>query len=291
MSNKEKKRMFAVDKDARKERRAKTSRVERTFSRPNADGEKVELKQDFETSLERAESLQIASKAVQAFLNSVEFYKSEWGGKLDHEKAFQEALELNEHARGAVKNMQPKQIAWRHIMAVTEADALESLEIWGRVRDAADIELESGWRAAEIVGGFRAEPFEIAQFLSIRDSFADQWQPQGGIESALIDMMAVAYSLQMYWSETAHRRAVQIHNNERGELRRAESKGWKSPYQYEADAVEQAHRMADGYNRQFLRVLRQLRDLRRYSPVVIQNNGGQVNVATDGGQQVNVKQE
>ena len=50
------------------------------------------------------------------------------------------------------------------------------------------------------------------------------------------------------------------------------------------DAVDQAHRLADGYNRQFLRVLRQLRDLRRYAPVVIQN-AQQVNV---GNQQLNV---
>ena len=35
--------------------------------------------------------------------------------------------------------------------------------------------------------------------------------------------------------------------------------------------LDQAHRLADGYNRQFLRVLRQLRDLRRYASVVIQN--------------------
>ena len=42
-------------------------------------------------------------------------------------------------------------------------------------------------------------------------------------------------------------------------------------------AIEQAHRLADGYNRQFM-ILRQLRDLRRYAPIVIQNNGGQVNL-------------
>lgn len=50
------------------------------------------------------------------------------------------------------------------------------------------------------------------------------------------------------------------------------------------DAIEQAYRLADGHNRQFLRVLRQLRDLRRYAPVVSQN-AQQVNV---GRQQVNV---
>lgn len=41
-------------------------------------------------------------------------------------------------------------------------------------------------------------------------------------------------------------------------------------------AVEQVHQLADGYNRQFLRALRQLRDLRRYAPVIIQNNGGRL---------------
>jgi hypothetical protein len=67
-------------------------------------------------------------------------------------------------------------------------------------------------------------------------------------------------------------------------VHRESDRGWKSPYQSEADAVDQAHRLADGYNRQFLRVLRQLRDLRRYTPVVIQN-AQEVNV---GNQQMNV---
>jgi len=38
-----------------------------------------------------------------------------------------------------------------------------------------------------------------------------------------------------------------------------------------------------------MRTLRQLRDLRRYAPVTI-NNPQQVNIAADGGQQVNVNQ-
>jgi hypothetical protein len=43
---------------------------------------------------------------------------------------------------------------------------------------------------------------------------------------------------------------------------------WVVPaFESEADAVGQAHRLADGYNRQFLRVLRQPSDLRRYAPV------------------------
>lgn len=88
----------------------------------------------------------------------------------------------------------------------------------------------------------------------------------------------------MYWSTVAHERAIDIYDDQRESLKRFASSGWKSPYQSEADAIEQAYRLADGHNRQFLRVLRQLRDLRRYAPVVIQN-AQQVNV---GNQQLNV---
>jgi hypothetical protein len=76
------------------------------------------------------------------------------------------------------------------------------------------------------------------------------------------------------------------HDAQRDQVKRYESNGWKSPYQSEADAVDQAHRVADGYNRQFLRVLRQLRDPKRHALVVIQN-AQQVNV---GNQQLDVSE-
>jgi hypothetical protein len=167
--------------------------------------------------------------------------------------------------------------------AVGKVSIDDCLRLWTRVREAADDELESGKRGARVAGE-NSEPYALARYLAIRDSFADQWQPQGGIESAMVEMLAIAYSLQMYWSTVAHDRALRVHDSQREALKRYEGGGWKSPYQSEADAIEQAHRLADGYNRQFLRVLRQLRDLRRYSPVVIQN-AQQVNV---GHQQLNV---
>ncbi len=63
---------------------------------------------------------------------------------------------------------------------------------------------------------------------------------------------------------------------------------WDIPYVREQEAVEHATQMADRYNRMFLRSLRQLRDLRRYRMPVTINNPQQVNIAADGGQQVNV---
>jgi hypothetical protein len=286
MTDKKKQRPFSIDRDKRKARRNALRRVEHTYGQTQEDGSKVENKRVIEKSVERAESLTIVQEMAQAFISTVEFYKTDWGGAMSHDDAFKKGLEHNEWKRGAVENLQPENVNWSHIAAVAEVNVNDSLTLWGRVREAADNELESGKRAAGVTGS-RTEPYALAQFLAIRDSFADQWQPNGGIESAMIDMMTIAFSLQMYWSTIAHQRAIQIHNSQEKDLRLQENKGWKSPYQYEANAVDQAHRLADGYNRQFLRVLRQLRDLRRYAPVIIQNNGGQVNV---GEQQINVQQ-
>lgn len=285
MKNKREPKPFAVDRDKRKKRRNAMRRVEHTFGQTTKDGEKIEITNVIDKNAERAESLQIVQEMARGFAATMEFYKSEMGGAKPHGEAFKEALQRNEWRRGYVEGLEPEKVNWGHLAAVAEVDVGDSMKIWARIREAADDELESGRRAAQVAGS-RSEPYAIAQFLAIRDSFADQWQPNGGIESAMIDMMTIAFSLQMYWSTVAHQRAIQTHDNQEKDLNKYENKGWKSPYQYEANAVEQAYKLADSYSRQFLRVLRQLRDLRRYAPVIIQNNGGQVNV---GAQQVNVQ--
>ena len=287
MQETKKKRLFAIDRQKRKARRLATSRTERTYGRTDDEiGSKIEKTKVIEQCPERAEGLTIIQEMTRAYIASIDFYKADYGGLHPHAEAVKKSLSMNEWRREYVKGLHPEKVDWSHLSAIAEVDVNDSLELWERLRETADDELESGKRAAAIVGS-RKEPYALAQFLAIRNSFADQWQPNGGIESAMIDMMTIAFSLQMYWSATAHQRSVEIHNNQEKELARYENKGWKSPYQYEAGAIDQAYKLADSYNRQFLRVLRQLRDLRRYSPVIIQNNGGQVNV---GEQQVNVKQ-
>ncbi len=286
MNETKKRHPFAIDRDKRRARRNKIRRIERSHQMTAEDGSITESKKFIETNIERAESLSIVQEMARAFASTIEFYKSKMGGSKPHEEAVKEGLLRSEWRRGYVEGLELEKVEWGHLAAVAEVSGSDALRLWARVREAADDDLESGRRAAKVAGD-NTEPFAYAQFLAIRDAFADQWQPNGGIESAMIDMMTIAFSLQMYWSTIAHRRSIEINNNEESELSRYQNKGWKSPYQYEANAVEQAYKLADSYNRQFLRVLRQLRDLRRYAPVIIQNNGGQVNV---GAQQVNLKQ-
>ena len=285
MSQTKKKRLFQVDREKRKARRSQKRTVERVHGLTRKDGEITQMR-TVEQSQERAEALSIVREMTRAFIASIDYYKTEWGGASPHDEAVKKTLESNRSRREYVEGLQPDKVDWSHFTAIGEVDPQDALALWARIREAAEDELECGKRAVKVVGN-QTDPYAVAQFLAIRDSFADEWQPRGGIESAMIDMMTIAFSLQLYWSEVAHQRSVEIHISQQKELGRYESKGWKSPYQFEADAIDQANQLADSYNRQFLRVLRQLRDFRRYSPVIIQNNGGQVNV---GQQQVNMKQ-
>lgn len=285
---------YAVDRKVREERRRKTRSVKRKHALTRTEEGKpdqiTKVEVVVERSLERAELDEVVAAMSRAFKGTIDFYKAEHGGGLSHAEAVKSAEALNEARRKWVKEGMPlKEIDWTDLSAVGDVNMTEAVEVWGRIREAAVAELESGRRSAYVVGDIGA--WEFAQFLAIRDAFADEWQPRGGIEAAMVDMLTIAFSLQMYWASIAHQRATRTHDKQTKELKRFETGGWKAPWQSEADSIEQAHRLADGYNRQFLRVLRQLRDLRRYAPPVIVNNGGQVNVAANGGQQVNVSKD
>jgi hypothetical protein len=280
---------YKVDRETRASRRRRTRTVERKHSLMSTEtGEVQTVEYVAEVSAESAEFTFVVAEMSSAFKSTINFYKAEHGGGLTHADAVRSAEEMREWQRKRIKDGMPaREIGWTELAAVGEVNLREAAEVWSHVREAAAVELETGARAAQVIGG-SACAWAFAEFVAIRDAFIDEWHPRGGIEAAMIDMLAVAFSLQMYWATIAHERATRTHDEQRKDTSRYESAGWKSPYQSGADATEQAHRFADGYNRQFLRVLRQLRDLRRYAPSVIVNNGGQVNVAANGGQQVNV---
>jgi hypothetical protein len=246
-------------------------------------GQIVQDRLSIETTDEEAEARAVIDKLARSFKNTVDFYKSCYTPEdMKQVEAMIEG-DRTEQGRARARNMPTREVSWYDISLLADGDIKEALEVWGRVRLLAIDEIESGLFSSEMVGG--RTPLERARFLAIRDSLRDSWQSKNGIESALLEMMAQTFSLYLYWTAIAHERATNRHDEQKKQVGRFESSGWKSPYQSEVDAIDQAHRLADGYNRQFLRTLRQLRDLRRYTPSVIVNNGGQVNVAN---QQVNV---
>ena len=189
---------------------------------------------------------------------------------------------------GEISTSTFEDVQWYHLDALQRKDPAAMLRQWQAMKQAATDQLQSGHTAAMSITSAVGEdtPWERAQFLAIRNGLVQEWQPRGGGEMLLIDMMAQAQCRYLYWLElevmytgcdTVERKTKQKHDR---------IYDWEPPRVSRAQAIEQATQMADRYNRMFLRTLRQLRDLRRYSgPLVV--SGGQVNIA-QGGQQLNL---
>ncbi len=176
------------------------------------------------------------------------------------------------------------QISWVALSRLIQADAEHGLAVWERIKQEARQELASGHRAAAALD-FDSSPWTRARFAALRESFYSGWQPRDGVERALVDLLAQLYSEQLTWLERYHQLSTGMAMVTRREL---EQRGSCEPPRVDAaEAVQEAAGMLDRFNKLFLRTLRSLRDLRRWStPVTINNSGGQLNI----GAQVNAAQ-
>jgi len=103
------------------------------------------------------------------------------------------------------------------------------------------------------------DAWQRARHLAIRDSSIEQWRPQGGIDSAMIDMLTQSFYLYLYWTEQAVLRTEtemradppewvlarrqREHDFPRD---RSEMEGYRDPpYASVQEAVEHAAQMAD----------------------------------------------
>lgn len=243
-----------------------------------------------------------------AFIRNVAFHRSPSGGSLTVDEARAKAFHQCTDRDEAVKIFD--ELLGLPLEALNFSDLGELFSFspraaegfWERAKREGRAEFESGHLAANITFpvGYMKGLWNIARYLGVRESFVEDWQPQGGIEIAMIDMLAQSFFQWHYWleltvmrSETRpreehHEYQKWKHSNEKTKNAKSWEEGyWFPPFVQEQDAVEHAVQMADRFNRIFLRTLRQLRDLRRYAPVTI-NNARQVNIATEGGKQLNI---
>lgn len=169
----------------------------------------------------------------------------------------------------------PDETGWWTLRELEELDPDLAARKWEEVKQQATDGLRLGHRASRFAHGGGHEPIDYARFLALRRGFVEEWQPRGGVERALIDMMAQAFTMWEHWMGIASSRVIW---ECRWTQKEADEAGrWKQPLQSEADAVAQANEQTDRWNRVFLRTLRQLRDLRRYSVNITANqaNTGQ----------------
>ncbi len=175
----------------------------------------------------------------------------------------------------------PDQIGWNDLHYLAEKDPEEFYRVWQAIKQAALDELRCGDRAARAVEPPDSSSWQRAQFHAIRTDLCDSLGPLTGIERQLIDLMAQSLSLYFHWLNVHILRASRERVSDKELL---EEGKWQPPRVRDAEAVDQAALLADRHNKTFLRTLRALRDLRRFSPSIVINNANQVNV---GGQQVN----
>jgi hypothetical protein len=244
----------------------------------------------------------------EAFFDQVAFYRSEAGGSLSVDEARTRAFhvcENEEQAKALFDSLMNKPLHSVDFNSLSElyAGAPRVAErMWEMIKTEGRAEFESGHLAANTMFPVphMKQAWNIARFLGVRESFIDDWNPQGGTEVALIDMLAQTYFQWQYWVEQVVLRSETRPRAEHPDYvqwkqwqeKKKKTQSWSEGYwfpQYiaEQSAIDHAVQTADRFNRIFMRTLRQLRDLRRYSPVTI-NSPQQVNIAAHGGQQVNV---
>lgn len=316
-------RVIAEKESEQAEREARETKMEATVKDPNAAfydslfekwDEKSDIPKDFQIdvpvdSLESCVGYSSLFRQMhKAFVRQVAFYKTSAGGSLSVEDARAKAFhactskeEAKEHFK-EIMELPIDLLNFVDLMKLQNEAPRVAEWLWEQTKREGRKEFESGHLAANITfpEGYMKQVWNIARYLGVRESFIDEWGPKGGIEVAMIDMLAEAYFQWQYWLEQTVRRSQTKEQLEHPEYSRwkaclqRENKWyerdegyWVRPLVSEERALEHAVQMADRFNRIFMRTLRQLRDLRRYTPLTI-NNPNQVNIATDGGKQINI---
>jgi hypothetical protein len=175
-------------------------------------------------------------------------------------------------------------VTWSDLESLINVRPELAMEAWNVIVQGAGDYVDSGRFAAENAGSTVRQPWKRALFNALRVDFQNAWEPRNAIEAAMVDMLVQNYWGFQWWNKTAmqisenYHRAIEDEDGDRQ---------WRPPSISASTALQESMQMIERFNRLFMRTLRQMRDLRRY-PITIAN-AGQVNIAADGGQQVNVQ--
>ena len=110
MNNQTRKRKpFEVDRTARAARRSKLRTVKQV-SVQERNGEKITRRNEYQTSQDDAEMRQVLTEAAQSFIETIEFYKKDFGEPMSHAEAVEETLKIYEGRRQRVAGLQPRDV-------------------------------------------------------------------------------------------------------------------------------------------------------------------------------------
>lgn len=234
----------------------------------------------------------------RAMITHILFFTRPEGGGLTMEEAIKKATERMEgpEAEDYYKNlstMSAGSISWLSIDQLFRYHPESAQMIWEDLKEQADLDFKSGHFVAELFEGtdWQRDPWKRARFIAVRESFVEQFDPQGGIDYSMIDMLAATFAMWMHWTQehmyrSTTRSIIQPTKTEREYAEKYQGE-WIPPRVSEKEAIDHAAQLADRWRRAYQSTLRQMRDWRRYNAPVTINNPGQVNIAAEGGQQIN----
>lgn len=242
------------------------------------------------------------------FGRQIAYYRSAAGGNLSIEEARKEVYRRKINDEEAMElfdklmRCSADSIGFWHLMELNDNSPAMAQNMWEMIKREAAREFESGHRAAAALepADYMSDAWNRASYLGLRESLCEEWNPKGGIELTMIDAITQAWLMLQHWTEQSVRRSKtrlreenhQFHQwkewKKAGNQKQWDDGFWDIPTVSEQSAIEHAAQMADRWQRMYFRAIRSLRDWRRYTPQVTINNPQQVNIAADGGQQINV---
>jgi len=226
-----------------------------------------------------AESGSLAHELARGYAQLIEDHRFYLG--LDPAEA---AVRIRGDAAGAIARLPstpPDQVRWGTMATAMEQDPAAAAAAWERLKAAARAELRSGHRAAAALE-WQGMPWDRARFLVLREAFVNDWRPRGGVESALVEVLAESFAAYLRWTE---RGTAGAETASWGADRPPDEEGsWQPPRISTAEWLKWCADQAERAHKRFLMTIKVLQDLRRL-PAVRIATAGQVNVAR---QQVNI---
>jgi hypothetical protein len=228
---------------------------------------------------ERGSLLRVFRKEFRRYVG---YLMSDPGGNLSLEDACKEAS-VRYDQKGAVELMEDllkrefDSVSFNDLSRLWECSPEEAERYFELAKHESQRDFCSGHMAAEVFksSDWLGSVWLRAQFLATRDSFIVEYKPEGGIEFALIDLLAMSFFMQNYWAEMSVKRTMTSPRRESKEFvewngyrsdeahrRRFDDGKWIVPWVSEEHALRTATEMFDHFARLFQRTLRQLNNHR-----------------------------
>jgi hypothetical protein len=205
---------------------------------------------------------------------------------------------------GPSGRFEPGQVSWGDLGRLAEHEPERARDLWAELKQAARHELATGVRGADALESSmpgERTPWRRGRYLAIVDALTADLEPRGALEALLIQRMASTYDRCLHWQHEAIQReemevwqgqsTIRQEHARMGEGDRERNRreyGYLPPRLNQAEAIQEAALMSERYERAFLRLVREFRNQRRMFASLIVAEGGTVNIADGGPQQVNM---